>query len=184
MGLLAARAITTRGGAWFDTVLMLPLGVSAVTIGLGFLIALDRPIDLRGSFVLVPLAHALVALPFVVRAALPLLRSIRPELREAARVLGASPARVWREIDLPIIRRALLVGAGFAAAVSLGEFGATSFVARPASTTIPTLIFRLLGRPGTASYGTALALAVVLAMITAALILLIERFRVGGESWF
>ena len=184
VGLLAARVITSRGGSWLDTLLMLPLGVSAVTIGLGFLIALDRPIDLRGSFVLVPLAHALVALPFVVRAAVPLLRSIRPELREAAQVLGASPARVWREIDLPIIRRALLVGAGFAAAVSLGEFGATSFVARPASTTIPTLIFRLLGRPGTSSYGTALALAVVLALITAGLILLIERLRPSEASWF
>ncbi|MGH8957817.1 MAG: ABC transporter permease [Acidimicrobiia bacterium] len=181
VGLAAARAINQRGGAWLDTALMLPLGVSAVTIGFGFLLALDQPFDLRGSFILVPLAHALVATPFVVRAALPLLRSIKPELREAARVLGASPAKVWSEIDFPIIARALAVGAGLAAVVSLGEFGATSFVARPASITVPTLIFRLLGRPGTTSYGTAMAMAVVLAAMTAALVLLVDRLR-GREA--
>jgi thiamine transport system permease protein len=181
VGLAAARIIERRGGGWLDTALMLPLGVSAVTIGFGFLLALDQPFDLRGSFILVPLAHALVATPFVVRAALPLLRSIRPELREAARVLGASPALVWKEIDFPIIARALAVGAGLAAVVSLGEFGATSFVARPASVTVPTLIFRLLGRPGTSSFGTAMALAVILAAMTASLVLLIDRLR-GSEA--
>lgn len=181
IGLAAAQVINRRGGGWIDTALMLPLGTSAVTVGFGFLLALDRPFDLRGSFLLVPLAHALVATPFVVRAALPLLRSIKPELREAAMVLGASPSRVWKEIDFPIVARALAVGAGLAAVVSLGEFGATSFVARPASVTVPTLIFRLLGRPGSSSFGTAMALAVILAAMTAGLILLIDRLR-GSEA--
>ena len=166
---------------WFDLLLMLPLGTSAVTIGFGFLLALDRPIDLRGTAALVPLAHALVAIPFVVRATLPLLRSIKRELREAAAVLGASPSRVWREIDLPIVARALAVGAGFAAVVSLGEFGATSFVVRPASTTVPALIFRYLGRPGSSSFATAMALAVVLAVMTAIIVLVIDRVR-GTET--
>ena len=180
IGLLAARTIAAsrgRAGKWFDAGLMLPLGTSAVTVGFGFLLALDWPVDLRGTAALVPLAHALVALPFVVRATLPLLRSIRPQLREAAAVLGASPARVWREIDLPIVSRAVLVGAGLAAVVSLGEFGATSFVVRPSSVTVPTLIFRLLGRPGTASYAQAMALAVILAGLTAVVVLLIDRLR-------
>jgi thiamine transport system permease protein len=180
-GLAASWLSNRRGGAWFDLLLMLPLGTSAVTIGFGFLLALDRPFDLRGTAALVPLAHALVAIPFVVRATLPLLRSIKRELREAAAVLGASPARVWREVDLPIVARALAVGAGFAAVVSLGEFGATSFVVRPASTTVPALIFRYLGRPGSSSFATAMALAVVLAAMTAIIILLIDRVR-GTEA--
>ncbi|MGQ0848999.1 MAG: ABC transporter permease [Actinomycetota bacterium] len=175
----SAMLLTRNRARWFDTLLMLPLGTSAVTIGFGFLIALDRPVDLRGSWILVPLAHTLVAIPFVVRATLPVLRSIRTDLREAAAVLGASPARVWREVDLPIVARALAVGAGFAAVVSLGEFGATAFVARPASATVPTLIFRLLVRPGTASFATAMALSVVLMILTAGLILPIDRFRAG-----
>ncbi|MFN2486623.1 MAG: ABC transporter permease [Acidimicrobiia bacterium] len=183
IGVLAARVIAasrSRTSSLFDTGLMLPLGTSAVTVGFGFLLALDWPVDLRGTSALVPLAHALVATPFVVRAALPLLRSIRPQLREAAAVLGASPARVWREIDFPIVARAVMVGAGLAAVVSLGEFGATSFVVRPSSVTVPTLIFRLLGRPGTASYAQAMALAVVLAAMTAVIVLVIDRLR--GEQ--
>ncbi len=183
IGVMAATAIArgTRGAVgWFDVVLMLPLGTSAVTIGFGFLVALDRPIDIRTSALLVPLAHALVAVPFVVRTSVPMLRSIRPGLREAAAVLGASPARVWREVDLPIVARAVAVGAGFAAAVSLGEFGATAFIARPDTITIPTLIFRLLGRPGAVTYSGAMALAVILMLITTAVILAIDRVR-GGE---
>ncbi len=187
VGTLSALVVSRGRGRlsrWFDVVLMLPLGTSAVTIGFGFLVALDRPVDLRATWILVPLAHALVAVPFVVRAATPILRSVRPELREAAAVLGASPRRVFREIDLPIVARAVAVGAGFAAAVSLGEFGATSFIVRPNTITIPTLIFRLLSRPGSATFAAAMAMAVVLATLTAALILAVDRVRAGEVGSF
>lgn len=187
VGVMAAAVITGRKGKlshWFDLTLMLPLGTSAVTVGFGFIVALDWPVDLRASLWLVPLAHALVAVPFVVRATVPTLRSIPPETREAARVLGASPWRVWREIDLPIVSRAALVGAGFAFVVSLGEFGATSFVARPNTATIPVMIFRLLQRPGQTSFGTAMALSVVLAGITAAVVMWLDRARVGDVGRF
>src|SRR5690606_28621224 len=108
------------------------LGTSAVTLGLGFLVALDQPpLDLRASPLLVPLAHSLVALPFVVRSLAPALRSIRPRLRQAAAVLGATPAEVLRHVDLPLVGRALLVSAVFAFTISLGEFGATALIARP-----------------------------------------------------
>ena len=160
IGLLAATVISWRRGRlarWFDLTLMLPLGTSAVTIGFGFIVALDAPVDLRASIWLVPIAHALVAIPFVVRSTVPTLRSIPAQIREAAAVLGASPWRVWWSIDLPIVTRAALVGAGFAFVISLGEFGATSFVARPNTTTIPVMIFRLLSRPGQTSFGMAMA---------------------------
>jgi thiamine transport system permease protein len=187
VGGVAAWVIARRPGPvgrGLDISLMLPLGTSGVIVGFGFLVALDRPVDLRASIFLIPLAHALVAVPFVVRAMVPTLRSIRPELREAAAVLGASPARVFREIDLPIAARGLLVGAGFAAAVSLGEFGATAFIARPNTVTLPFLIFRLLSRPGGASFGAAMAASVVLALVTAALILGIDRLRAGELGSF
>lgn len=187
IGVMASAVITGGRGTlsrWFDLTLMLPLGTSAVTIGFGFIVALDRPVDLRASFWLVPIAHALVAIPFVVRTTVPTLRSIPPETREAARVLGASPGRVWREIDLPIVSRAALVGAGFAFVVSLGEFGATSFVARPNTATMPVMIFRLLSRPGAGSFAMALALAVALATLTAVIILWIDRLQFGEIGTF
>lgn len=187
VGLCAAFVVSRRGSRlseWFDVVLMLPLGTSAVTIGFGFLVALDWPVDLRATAALVPLAHALVAVPFVVRATVPLLRSISPAVREAATMLGASPARVFRHVDLSIVARSAMVGAGFALVVSLGEFGATSFIARPDTTTVPVMIFRLLGRPGTANFASALALAALLGALTAAAILAVDRFRSSDLGTF
>ena len=180
IGMLAAWSIlraTGRAAQSLDVLVMLPLGTSAVTLGFGFLLALDVPIDLRTSFWLLPIAHGLVAIPFVVRTSLPVLRSIEERLREAAATLGAGPRRVWTEIDLPIVRRALLVGGAFAFAVSMGEFGATSFIARPDVPTLPIAVFRLLSRPGTASFGQAMAAATVLMVITALGILIVERWR-------
>ncbi|MGW1894993.1 ABC transporter permease [Streptomyces sp. NPDC002004] len=188
VGGLAAAALTRRAGRLlrgFDALLMLPLGVSAVTVGFGFLITLDKPpLDLRASWLLVPLAQALVGAPFVVRTMLPVLRAVDTRLREAAAVLGASPLRAWREVDLPMVRRALLVAAGFAFAVSLGEFGATVFIARPDGPTLPVAVARLLGRAGDLNYGQAMALSTVLMLVCAVSLLLLERIRTDHTGEF
>ncbi|MFF1285122.1 ABC transporter permease [Streptomyces sp. NPDC058299] len=189
VGGLAAAALAGRDAGrlvrGFDALLMLPLGVSAVTVGFGFLIALDRPpLDLRQSWILVPLAQALVGAPFVVRTMLPVLRAVDGRLREAAAVLGASPWRVWREVDLPLVRRALLVSAGFAFAVSLGEFGATVFIARPDNPTLPVAVARLLSRPGDLNYGQAMALSTILMVVCAAALLILERLRTDRTGEF
>ncbi|KNX38445.1 ABC transporter permease [Luteipulveratus halotolerans] len=171
-----------RGLAVLDGVFMLPLGISAVTVGFGFLITLDRPpLDLRSSPVLVPIAQSMVALPLVVRTLTPVLRSIDPRQREAAATLGAPPWRAWLSVELPVVWRPLLAATGFAMAVSLGEFGATSFLARPERPTLPVVIYQLIGRPTADSFGTALAASVVLAVITVVIMGLVERLRVG--SW-
>ncbi len=189
IGGLAAAALTRRDAGrlvrGFDALLMLPLGVSAVTVGFGFLIALDEPpLDLRASWILVPLAQALVGVPFVVRTMLPVLRAVDGRLREAAAVLGASPWRAWREVDLPMVRRALLIAAGFAFAVSLGEFGATVFIARPDNPTLPVAVARLLGRPGELNYGQAMALSTILMIVCAVALLLLERLRTDRSGEF
>lgn len=182
VALVVSRRPRSRGGrrvlGVLDAVFMLPLGVSAVTVGFGFLITLDSPpLDLRGSAVIVPIAQAVVAVPIVVRTVLPVLRAIDPRLREAAAVLGASPGRVLATVDGPFLARGLGLAVGFAFAVSLGEFGATAFLARPESPTLPVVIFRLIGRPGAENYGMALAASVVLAVLTATVMMLAERLR-------
>jgi thiamine transport system permease protein len=175
----------SRVGRLMDGALMLPLGTSAVTLGLGLLLAFRTGAFAgRGAILLVPLAQALVAVPFVVRTMLPVLRGIDRRLREAAATLGAAPRRVWREIDLPIVSRAGLVAAGFAFAVTVGEFGATIFVARASNPTVPVAIHRALGLPGAVNLGRAMALSVLLALITGATVLLIDRIRVGAVGRF
>lgn len=174
-----------RGLAVLDSVFMLPLGVSAVTLGFGFLVTLDRPpLDLRSSPVLVPIAQAMVALPLVVRTVAPVLRSIDPRQRQVAASLGASPARVLATVDLPTVWRPLLAAAGFAFAVSLGEFGATSFLVRPDRPTLPVVIYQLISRPGADNYGMALAASVVLGVVTVLVMALVERLRIGSMGAF
>jgi len=183
------RALGRRAVAGLDAVFMLPLGVSAVTVGFGFLISMHDPfgldVDLRTSGVLVPIAQAVVAVPLVVRTVLPVLRAIDPSLRSAAATLGASPGRVLRTVDLPLAARSAGLAIGFAFAASLGEFGATSFLARPTDPTLPVLIFKLIGRPGADSYGMALAASVILAALTAAIVATCERLRTPttGGDW-
>ena len=187
LGLLVAVVATRRSRsraersarAFLDGVFMLPLGVSAVTLGFGFLITLDRPpLDLRDSPLLVPIAQALVALPLVVRTLVPVLAGIDDRQRQAAATLGATPWRTLATVDLPVVWRPLLASAGFAFAVSLGEFGATSFLSREEHPTLPVVIFRLLGHPGAANFGVALAASVVLAAVCALALLAVERLRV------
>lgn len=185
VGGLAAFAIArSRGPRVLDGLLMLPLGASAVMLGFGFVIAFDTaPLDFRAAPWIVPVAQALVAIPFVVRIVAPTLRSIDERQREAAALLGAPPGRVRREIDLPIVGRALAAASGLAFAISLGEFGATVFLARPDRPTLPVAIFRFLGRPGELNAAQAYALAVVLMLLTAVVVLLVDRARVRRGGW-
>ncbi len=177
---------STAEAAWlWDALFMLPLGTSSVTLGLGYLLAMDQPpLDLRGSRALIVFGHTLVALPFVVRSVLPALQSIRPALREAAAVLGASPLEVFIKVDLPIIWRALAVGAVFAFTVSMGEFGATSMIARPDLPTIPIAIYRFLSQPGALNYGQALAMATILMGVCVVGFVVMEYIHPPGERLF
>jgi thiamine transport system permease protein len=193
LGLLVAIVVTRRYRGHterrvrnvLDGLFMLPLGVSAVTLGFGFLITLDSPpLELRSSPLLVPIAKALVALPRVGRTLVPVLQGIDDRQRQAAASLGAGPLRALMTVDIPVLWRPLLAAAGFAFAVSLGEFGATSFIVRAETPTLPVVIFRLIGHPGILNHGTAMAASVVLAATTAAVILVVERLRVPALGTF
>lgn len=181
VGGLASVAVVHGGrltGRALDLALMVPLGTSAVTLGFGILIALDEPpLDLRSTRFVVIVAQALVGVPFVVRAMVPALRAVDPRQREAAAVLGANRAQVRWEVDVPVVARTLVVGAAFAFAISLGEFGATTFLARPDAPTVPVAMYRLLGQPGDALRGQAMALGCILAALTLLSVLVIERVR-------
>lgn len=186
---VASRAVGTGAGRRavraFDAAFMLPLGVSAVTVGFGFFITLNRPpLDLRTSSVLIPIAQATVALPLVVRTITPALQQIDDRLRQASMVLGASYLRALLTVDLPVVWRPLLAAAGFAMAVSMGEFGATAFLARSDNPTLPVVIYRLISRPDGESFGMAMAASVILALVTVTIMGLVERLRVETVGAF
>ncbi len=187
LGFLTAYALSksSRLTRWLEPLFMLPLGASAVILGLGFLLTFNQPPWTSGPFpILIPIAHSLIALPFVVRTNLPAIQGIPNSLREAARVMGAKPWKVIREIDLPILLRAVIVSLTFSFTISLGEFGASSFLANARTPTIPVTIFRYISQPGALNYGQALAMSTLLLLTSAAGSLLIEKIRLPGEELF
>ena len=159
--------LTVRRGAISvaERVSFAPLIVSAVTLGLGLVVTFDRaPWDWRGRTWLLPVIHAVVALPLAVRTIGSALRGIDTGIFDAASDLGASPLRVWWRVEVPLLRPAIMQAAGISAAVSLGEFGATSFLTRSDSMTVPVAIGQLMGRPGTLLQQAAFALTTLSAM--------------------
>ncbi len=177
--------INNKLTSFFDPIFMLPLSTSAVTLGFGIIITLDKPpLNLRTSVFLIPIVHALVGFPFVLRSILPALRSIPKNLSEAASMLGASPLKIFKTIDLPLITKALVAGAIFAFTISLGEFGATIFTSRPDMPTIPIAIYRFLGQPGAINYGAAMAISTILMIVTAIGFIVIENFRIKNSEGF
>jgi thiamine transport system permease protein len=174
----ASLARPTRWERFIEPIWMLPLGTSAVVLGLGMLLSYGKiSSELVSSPVLLPIAHSLVAFPFVLRSLRPALAAIPPRLREAAVLLGASPWQVWRMVDLPLAARAVASAAAFAFAISLGEFGATSLLTRPDFPTLPVVIFRFLAQPGGLNYGQAMASATILLVLCGLLVGIMDLGR-------
>lgn len=185
LGFIAARTLVLRNRLTkvYDLILMLPLGTSAVTLGLGFLLVFNKPpIDVRSFPLLIPIAHSLVALPFVVRILLPAMQSFPQIYKQSAAVLGASPWKVWWLVEFPILSPAFLSAGIFSFTISIGEFGATTFLVRADLPTIPIAIYRFLSQPGTLNYGQAMAMATILMVICSLAIFIVERLHLPGLS--
>jgi thiamine transport system permease protein len=185
LGLATTYAIKRQKGLvrWVEMASMLPLGASAVTLGLGFLLVFNHPpLDVQHFPWLIPIAHSLVAFPFVVRVIYPAWISIPSSYQAAAAALGASPFRTWMEIEFPLLLRPIMVAVLFSFTISLGEFGATSFLAVPERPTLPVAIYRYLAQPGALNYGQALAMATLLMMVCGIIIIFIESIQPPDQS--
>ena len=166
-----------------DLIFLVPLGVSSVVLGFGFLVSFDATwLPLRSSWLIVPLAQALIALPMVIRLVYPALVSIGKEPIEQASLDGASSWQIWRFVQSGMIKGVLLTAAGYAAIISVGEFGASSFLAYGSEGTIPTLLFRLIARPGEQNYGMAMAVSAILIVFVLSVMLLLSRYSKNRQA--
>jgi thiamine transport system permease protein len=171
-----------RGRALVGAVAMAPFAVSGILVGLGLLRGLVFGVEVAGWRIAVAgsaaivAAHAVAGYPFVVRTVAPGLESLDRSLVESARALGASRARVLRDVELPLVWPGVVAGAAFAVAISMGEFTATVVLATGADAyTMPVAIERFIGR----RLGPATAMGVVLLVVTGLSFVVIERL--GGE---
>lgn len=107
-------------------------------------------------------ALTMIGLPFVVRTVQPAIEDLDPGLEEAARLLGASPARTFLSVLLPSLRPALLAGFAMAFARALGEYGSVVFISGnlPLKTEIAPLL--IMSRLEQFDYAGATALSAVL----------------------
>ncbi len=173
LGAPLAWAVARRRVAGLNALAMLPLAISSVALGFGLLRAFAHPpLDELDRGLAVVMAHALLALPFVVRALVPAVRALDPALVEAARGLGARRLRVFASVELPLLRGAALAAAAFAFAISIGEMSATLMLAQPGLKTMPVSVYSFLGAR---LFGAASAMSVVLIAVTALSFVLIER---------
>jgi putative spermidine/putrescine transport system permease protein len=146
LGAMSALAIT-RGnlpGAKLLTALFLsPLMLPAILTGLALfqlfiVMGLGRPV--WGLVV----GHTLVAVPYVLRTTLAVLQNFDRRVEEAAAVLGASPARVFFEVTLPLIRPGVIAGGIFAFIVSFDQFPISLFLVMPRGETLPVVLFNYM----------------------------------------
>lgn len=183
LAFVTALAAHRRRNAATQVFVLLPLGLSAVVVGLGFLLTWNGTLlpDLRTSGLWIVLAHTLIGFPLAARILLPSLDAVEPALREAARTLGASRRHIVWRLELPLSYAALGVAAVYAFATSLGEFGAALLLRRPSTTTLPLAIYDAFSRPGPVFREQAMALAALLFLAAFASFLVLERARV--RTW-
>jgi thiamine transport system permease protein len=183
LGTLVSWLLVRTNKKVLDLVFLVPLGVSSVVLGFGFLVSFDADwFALRSSWLIVPLAQALIALPMVIRLVYPALVSIGKEPIEQASLDGASSFATWRFIESGMIKGILLTALGYAAIISIGEFGASSFLAYGSEGTIPTLLFRLIARPGEQNYGMAMAVSAILIVFVWLVMLSLGRYSKARQA--
>lgn len=134
-----------KAAQFFEALMMLPMGISSIILGLGYLKAFQvLPWPLVGRWYTIVFAHTVIAHPFVIRTVSSMLRKIKPTLPEAARSLGATSFKLFWHLELPLIKSSLITGAAFAFAISVGEINATLMLYNPDLITMPVAIYRLI----------------------------------------
>lgn len=152
---------------------LLPMTTSAITISFAFLLAYGAHQNFSDMiWVYILGAHVIAAIPFATRSVLSAWENVAPELLDVSETLGASNWRIFRTVTLPVIKGGIVVATLFAFAISIGEFGATYFLARGEWITVSLAIERLFTSRSTllpSFYAT------VLVVLTFAIFAIIER---------
>lgn len=168
--------IYSGAARWIRMLALLPLGISAVTLGLGYILWFGR-LGVLAAWWVVVVAHLVLALPLVMRQLRVARARLAPRYAWAAATLGAPPLRQWYSIEVPLLRRAFIAAGLFGFSVSLGDFAASLLLTRPDAVTAPVYIARLLGRPGAHNFLLAQVVALVMAGVCVVVMVVAERLR-------
>ena len=180
--LLATRRFP--GHSLAVTMIELPLVLPPAVAGIGLLATFGRlgllgstfsalGIEIAFTKVAVVLAVMFVAGPFYIRTAVAAFGSVDPALTDAARTLGAGPARTFGRVALPLSLSGLGAGAALSFARGIGEFGATIMFAGSLQGVTQTLSLAVYEQFDV-SFNTALAIGAELVVVSAAVLLAVK----------
>lgn len=163
-----------------STMILLPLGISSITIAYGLMRVIAVPTGFNiNPWPLIVIAQTIIGLPFSARSIEISLRSINPEILEQADSLGSSRLQRLFFVELPLLAPGILVGAVFAFAMAIGEMSATLLIALPQNYTLAVaIIHNLAGRDYTWAGSSALVLVIVCVIA----FIVIERISEGSTG--
>ena len=164
-------------GRFMDVFLQMPVGISTVVLGFGYLVSFGNGLlPLRSSWLVTPIAQSLLTIPLVIRIIQPALSAIDNHLRETAETESANSSQIWWLIEVPIIRNVLFMAVGYSAIIAVGEFGAANFLAYGDQATLPIVLYQLISRPGVQNYGMAMAASSLLIGVALLIVSLLSAF--------
>jgi iron(III) transport system permease protein len=194
--LLATLAITLAGGLmsyvivrresrWsglLDAVLMVPYVVPGVVMAIGFLLVFNAPpVDLVGTAGIIVLILFIRRLPYGVRATTAVLRQIKPSIEEAAISLGASPAKAFFKVTVPLMMPGIVAGAMMSFITSINELSSTLLLYNGRTTTMPVKVFVAVLD---GEFGLAAALSTILLVSTGLCVFAVLKLSRSKESAF
>ncbi len=156
----------------FSLLIFLPMATSTITFAIGLFLQFHHyTFFMTQGWILIIIAHVMISVPFSIRTIFTAYQQIDVELLNVAATLGVSRLKMFFSVELPLIKQSLIVAILYAFAISIGEFGATSFLARAQYTTLSLGVSKLLS---THSLQLPAAMASILIGITLICFILIQ----------
>ncbi len=165
-----------------DPLLMIPYIVPGTVLGIGFIVAFNRPpIVLTGTATIVILTYFIRRLPYSVRSAASILKQIDPALEEAGINLGSSPGRTFRTITLPLMKSGIISGAIMSWVTSMNELSASILLYVGKTMTMPIKIYLSVAD---GYFGTASAMSTILLVVTGVSMFIVNKYFNRGSDTF
>ncbi|MFJ8245068.1 ABC transporter permease [Peribacillus asahii] len=179
LGALALAKYDIPGKSYITSILTAPLSVPQLVLGIALLIYFT-PMMLSGTSTGFLIAHTVICIPYVIRLVLTGLSGFDYNLERAAAILGASPAKVFWKVTLPLIRPAIISGALFAFLTSFDNVTISLFMVSSDMRTLPIEIFSQMQD----SYNPLVAsVSSVVIFISVILIVILEKLQGVGKAF-
>jgi iron(III) transport system permease protein len=184
-GGLMSYIIVRRESKWagfLDSILMVPYVVPGVVMAIGFLLTFNKaPLDLVGTGSIIVLILFIRRLPYGVRATSSVLRQIKPSIEEAAVSLGASPAKAFLTVTVPLMLPGIIAGAMMSFITAINELSSTLLLYTARTTTMPVKVYSAVLD---GEFGIAAALSTLLLVSSGLCVYGVLHFSQSKENAF